>query len=281
MEQNHIPQHLIRSRRVKRKRAGAKVAALAVCLVLLVLMTGTTIGRYQHEFNSDGSVRAKEFYFTSNFLDGSTHTLAPGSTEVTFTLGNHTDELRCSEVDIAYVVTVEPSNGVTVAYNNDVNDDKKLPLGDTLDDTVTLTGLTPGTYTIKATGTGTVGAAGTGGYTGTLTAQIEVLPVEGAVYKYLDTSNSEYVLLTVWAQGYKGNVEIQPPVGLIPDNTDPVMRSLTTDGTPFTDATSFNTGGNAEGYASHTYRFFGDGVTAEDFTVTYDGGGTAAEKDPS
>ncbi len=267
MGKRQIPRHL--NHAGKKKSAGITVAVPAVCLLLLVILVGAVIGRYQRQFGSGGSVRAKEFYFTSDFLDGSTHTLAPGSTEVKFSLSNHADELRWSEVDIAYEVTVEPTGGATLSNGSGTLDkDAKS------DKEVTITGLTPGTYTVTA--------VGTGGYKKTLTATIKVLPVESVVYKYLDTTNSEYVLLTVWAQGYKGSVTIQPPEGLIPDNTDLKMKDATT-GAEFTDEESFNTPGNAEGYSSHTYRFFvtnDSPVTAGNFKVTY-AGKSAAEKTPS
>lgn len=235
------------------------LAALVGSLALLVALTGAAIGRYQHQFYSEGSVRAKEFYFTSNFLDGETHTLGPGSTEVTFSLGNHADELRFSEVDIAYEVTVTPmegtvANDLTVEYSNE---SKKLPCTGVQDHSVTIKELTPGKYTVTATGTG--------GYQQTLTAVIEVLSQEPVVYMHLDTTHSEYVLLTVWAQGYTGDVTITPPTGMIPDNTDPVMRDAKT-GQVFTDRTSFQ----GDAYSSHVYRFFGSGATTANFTVTYD-----------
>lgn len=264
MGKRHIPSHL--HHKAKKKSARTAVAALAVCLLLLVVLIGAAIGRYQHQLHSEGSVRAQEFYFTSDFLDGSAHTLAPGSTEVSFTLGNHADDLRFSEVDITYTVTITPSDGVTIEYDNA---DQKLTRGDTQDDTVTLKNLQPGViYAIHA--------KGTGGYEKALTATIEVLSPEQGVYKYLDTTNSEYVLLTVWAQDYQGIVKITPPAGLIPDNTDRVMEAVKTSET-ITDETSFQ----SSGYCSHTYRFFGSGVTAEDFTITYNHDQTATIKAPN
>lgn len=266
MGKRHIPRHL--SRKAKKKSAGATLAVLAVCFVLPAILLGAVIGRYQHQLQSDGSVRAREFYFTSDFLDGGTHTLtpapAPGTTQVSFTLGNHADELRFSEVDIAYEVTVTPVDGVSVEGGSGT-----LTQNEKSDATVIIKNLKPGvTYTIEATGTG--------GYQKALTATIEVLNTEPAVYKYLDTTNHEYVLLTVWAQGYQGDVTITPPAGLIPDNTDSVMEGIQT-GAAFTDAASFQD----SGYCSHTYRFFGGGVTAGDFTVTYGSSQTAKVKAPS
>lgn len=268
MGKRHIPRHL--SPKAKKKSMGATVAVLAVCFVLPVILIGAVIGRYQQQLRSDNPVRAREFYFTSDFLDGGAHTLAPETTQVSFTLGNHADDLRFSEVDITYEVTVTPTDGsasgVTVEYGNTA---KKLAQGQIQDDTVTIQNLKPGhTYTIEA--------KGTGGYEKTLTAAIEVLSTEPAVYKHLDTTNPEYVLLTVWAQGYQGEVTIAPPSGLIPDNTDPVMDGVQTDAA-FTDRTSFQD----SGYCSHTYRFFGSGVTANDFEVTYGSGQAATVKAPS
>jgi len=269
MEKLKLPRQL--SRKGKKKRAGAAMAVPAVCLALLVILIGAAIGRYMHQINSAGSVRAKEFYFTSDFLDGEKHTLAPGSGELTFTLGNHADELRYSEVDIAYVVTVTDADGKTSTATVECkNSNQKLAKDKKEDNEVTISGLESGhTYTVTA--------VGTGGYEKTLTATIEVLPGETAVYKYLET-NSDYVLLTVWAQGYTGDVTITPPAELIPDNTDPVMGTVKT-GESFTDTTSFSN----DSYASHTYRFFGSAavVTADSFAVTYGADNTAAEvKDP-
>ncbi len=260
-----------------RNKAKKANAALAVCLVLLVILIGAAIGRYQRQFQSDGSAKALDFYFTSNLLDGGTHTLAAGSDKVEFTLGNHADELRYSEVDIAYVVTVTPADdgtvtdGVKVGYGNA---SQKLNRGGKQDDTVTVSDLEPGTYTVKAEGIGS-NQEGAGGYKTILTATIVVPEPESVVYKYLDTTNSEYVLLTVWSQGYQGTVTITPPASLIPDNTDRVMETTKT-GETITDEISFRD----SGYSSHTYRFFGSGVTAEDFIVAY-GSQTATVKAPN
>lgn len=273
--------------KAKKWHVGALAALL--CLALLVLLVGTAIGRYQHQIKSEGSVRAKEFYFTSDFLNGGTHTLAPGSTEVSFTLSSHADELRFSEMDITYEVTVSPSEGVDIQYSKadkkftgvDINAED-VSIAD-YTHTVTIKDLKPGTYTVTATGKG--------GYVKTLNATVKVLGPESAVYKHLDKNNPDYVLLTVWAQGWKGNVTITPKAGtpaatLIPDNTDLVMENAKT-GEVFTDQTSFCN----DSYSSHTYRFFyggggtaGSAVTVDNFdvTCTADGGSTTAtEKAPS
>jgi len=230
--------------RSKKNPAGAAAAALAVSLVLLVVLISTAVGRYQHQLSSDGSVRAKEFYFTSDFLDGGVHTLAPGSNEVRFTLGNHADELRFSEVDIDYDVTVAPADGVSVECDRA---DKKLPASGVQDNTVTIKGLKPGTYY-------TVMATGRGGYEKTLTATIEVLPGGEKLYYYLESG--EYKLLTVWNEGdTDGSVTITYTG--IPDNTNPNMTDWTTNSSQKVAIGA---------HESKVFRFFGGTVTVPNAT---------------
>ncbi len=213
-------------------------AVLGVCLVMLVVLIGAAIGRYQHQFRSGGSVRAKEFYFTSDFLDGETHTLAPGSTSVTFKLGNHADELRISEVDIAYTVTV--NNGATVTPASGT-----LTAGVTgADAEITITGLQSGeTYTVTA--------VGKGGYTKTLTATIKVLEEAARPYYHIDTVPGEYILLTVWNEGSVEKTVTIQYTG-IPDNTNPNMGDWTTGGTQKVTVAP---------HSSMVFRFFGGTVT--------------------
>lgn len=251
MEKRHIPKNL--RHKGKKKSLGAAAAAFAVCLVLFVFLIGAVIGRYQRQLRSDNSVKAKEFYFTSNLLDGGTHTLAPGSTEVTFTLGNHADELRFSEVDIAYTVTVTPADNVTVEYSNTAH---KLLKGDKQDDTVTIKGLSPNTYTVTATGEGR--------YSQTLTAKIVVLPTEGQVYYNEDNVPGEYILLTVWNEGEQERSVTITYKG-IPDNTNPNMMNWNTGG-----ETAQKEEVSIEPHESKVFRFF----NATDITVD---GATAKE----
>jgi len=257
MREGHIPKHL--SRKAKRRSVGVTAAALVVCFMLAVILAGSVIGRYQRQLRTDNAARALEFYFTSDFLDGSTRTLAPGSTEVKFSLGNYADELRWSEVNIDYKVTVEPADGVTsvdsvtVAYGST---NHKFGTDAPQDHTVTITGLKPGTYIVKATGTG--------GYSKTLTATLEV-PSEGArLYWHLDNVPGEYTLLTVWNEGdTKGTVTIEYKG--IPDNTNPNMGDWVTGGDPPQTKQV-----EIEPHASMVFRFF-DGAD-----ITTD----AADKEP-
>ncbi|MCQ2478823.1 MAG: hypothetical protein MJ091_06425 [Clostridia bacterium] len=230
---------------------------IVVIMVLALASIGVVSARYIYQNGTQGTIQSQEFYFSSNLLDGQTHTLAPGSAQISFSLGNHDDDLRYSQVAINYTVKV---NGAAATGTN-VTD--SLAAGSIQNKKVTVSGLNPGqSYTITA--------EGVGGYHKTLSATIVIPQPDASLYKYLDTSNPGYVLLTVWAKGVQGNVTITPPNTVIPDNTDAVMRSATT-GVAFIDSTSFA----SSGYASHVYGFFGSGVTAENFTVTC--GSIAAE----
>lgn len=242
-------------------KRGKTIAAVAVGILLVLGLLSAVGARYLYKENSRGYVKAKEFYFTSSLLDGASHTLAPGSTAVTFTLGNHPDALRYSEAPIAYTVKIDGAapQGTNLAGT--------LDAGSVQDQTVTITNLQPGTYTVTA--------EGKGGYHKTLTATLVVPAQDRYLYKHLDTTNSEYVLLTVWAKGVSGTVTVSAPASLIPDNTDSAMRTAQT-GLPFTDSESFVD----SGYCSHVYRFFGSGVTADDFSVTCSDI-TAIEKAPN
>ncbi len=244
MGKRHIPKNL-RSK-AKKKSMCIAAATFAVCFVMLLLCVpiGGVFGKYQRQIYSDGWTKAQDFYFTSNLLDGGTHTLAPRSTEVTFTLSNHADDLRYSEMDIKYEVTVTPDSvdGAAVTVNPGSG---KLMTDDVRDVNVTISDLEAGTYTVTA--------VGTGGYSKTLTAEIVVLPEEANLYYYLENTG-EYILLTVWNEGdEQGTVTIQYTG--IPDNTNPNMTDWKTDeGSGGKNVTLTH-------HESKVFRFFGGTVT--------------------
>lgn len=215
-----------------------------VLIVLLCILSGGFVfAKYFTDLgNSDGTVKAGSFYFTSNLLDGESHTLAPGSESVTFTLGNHADDLRYSEVDITYTVTVD--NGATVDKATGT-----LTKGVVNDVKITISNLAPG-KTYKVT------AEGKGGYSKTLTATIVVPADKSKLYYDTDTSVSEYTLLTVWNEGNASGTVTITYTG-IPDNTNPNMTDWTTNGS--------DKSVTLEPYESKVFRFFGETVA---ITVT-------------
>lgn len=222
----------------KNKKEKKILYTAAVLLLILILMTGMLVAKYISERNSNGLVRADNFYFTSSLLDGKSHTLSPSSTSVTFTLGNHEDDLRFSEVDINYTVTVDNA-GATVTGGTG-----SLEKGSVKDAEVTISNLEPGTYKITA--------VGEGGYSKTLTATIVVPEKAVQLYQYQDSSADEYIILTVWNEGdASGKVTITYTGA--PDNTNPDMASWLTNGTQEV---------TIQPHESKTFRFFGGTVSA-------------------
>ena len=64
---------------------------------------------------------------------------------------------------------------------------------------------------------------------------------------------------------YKGDVKITIPSGLIPDNTNDILKNVKTGDAQFTDTVNFS-----ENYSSYEYRFFkssSQDVNVNDFTV--------------
>ena len=129
--------------------------------------------------------------------------------------------------------------------------------------TISLTGLTKGTYTVTAEATSPYQATLKGTFT---------IPTEspGVHYSVTDTSGSPYVLLTVWTENYSGKIRLTWPAGLIPDSTNAELSS----------ASTYSGGGYTAGsivisgapYGSNVYRFFKQNTSAvfttDQFTAT-------------
>lgn len=207
-------------------------------------------------------VTTNMFYFRSNYLTDAATTpeisLNPGTTSVDIELYNFADELRNSELDIQYTISVTSSNGGSGSLSKNTDVLTGVSAGTTKStDTVTLSGLENGkSYTVTAVGKSKTNAQSTtyGGYEKTIKATFTVGSETPKVYKYLDKSNPDYCLLMVWTTGSaKGNAQIGYPVNLIPDNTDPAMSGWTTG--PATNKAE-TTASFSDYYSSHTYRFF-------------------------
>ena len=231
-----------------------KRTIIITVLVVLLFTVGGVFAKYIYNSGGMGLLSAKEFYFTSNLLTENTakYVLNSKTTEISFTLGNNADKLRFSQDDIKYSITVGCKSGDSYPEENiKYADSEQVLSGGSVDTTsITLKGLTMGeTYTVTATGKA--------GYKQTLKAEFTVSDKEENVHMHLDTSNDAFVLLTVWTHNMTGPLTVITPAGLIPDNTDPILRKVYNySGTEygavqFTDNTNFT-----EAYSSYTYRFF-------------------------
>lgn len=230
-------------------------STVVVALVVTVGLTWNSVAKYFESFSrDDAAVKAKEFYFTSDYLtpEGKTYTLTPGAdgtVDVTFELRNY-DGLNKSELDIGYTVTIQPNVDITYHGDKSINVRKVID-GQVIEgeamEKVTLENLEAGqTYTVTATGEN--------GYQQTLRATFVVDPVVTGLFK--NTKNyGDYVLLTIWAEDEGGTVKFTVPSGLIPDATDDMLTGKDVD-------SEITVVLNA--HESRTFRFF--------TTSTYAGG---------
>lgn len=227
------------------------LVSLAAAVVLTACAVGGIYAKYVYDRDRFGLVATPNFYFQSDLLsaDGAEYKLNSGTKAITFTLTNSADDLRFSDEEISYTVT---SDGGSLSVGAGT-----LEKGEKRTVTVTLTGLEDGkTYTVTA--------VGTAGFEETLTATFTVQSDAHAVYMHTDTSNPAFVVLTVWTKDLAGTVTVTIPEGLIPDNTDPNMRDLTTGEESF----AFT----LDKYSSASYRFFvGTWDKTTPFGVTLNG----------
>ena len=239
-------------KRKKHKVRGAQINKTVALLVLFCLCIGgisLVSARYikQRETNNN-SAKADEFYFESDILDGQTHEIIPtennGTTaSVKIRLMNYVDELRYSGTDIEYSVTVkEEGTDTQLADNNINNQTGTIATGEKHFADVTLSNLEAGkTYIVTAT-TSNI-------YKKTLTGTIQVKTPDRQVQAEI-SDKTQYIEVTVWTTDYTGSVKLTyGDIGLIPDNTDSMMRGMqSTGGTITNDNWGTNT--------SHVFRFF-------------------------
>ena len=239
--------------------------------VVCILAFGAFIvyAKYIQTSQYNDAVTAKEFYFSSDVMDGGVHEIpaldvaedGTTSATLTFHLMNHEDQLRYSEVAVDYNVTWKEENGnASETSGNGINLSGQIVAGKghgdqtsdqtndkTNDKTVTISGLEQGkTYTVTATATAP--------YTKTLTATIRVQQ-KNAELQASVSDHGNYIEVTVWTADKAKTIRlINHAAGLIPDNTDSFLENMQT-GTGNSgenQSVSVALGSNA----SHVFRFF-------------------------
>lgn len=249
----------------KRKhRRNRLTTALAVVAVLSAVLTASlawgAMAKYAHQSKREGLVRAKEFYFTSDYLatNNPEYTLNPGNAEttsVTFELRNY-DGLLVSELPVKYTITVtdnDPDYNATVA----IGGNSEIAVGEAKE-SITLSNLRLGkSYTVEA--------KGSNGYEKTLYATFTVKkPNEGIFYNTKKVG--DYVLVTVWTENATAsNIVVTVPTNFIPDATDVALSGWTTGAGSVAME-------NLNAYESRSYRFFQNGGDISQIAVTADGG---------
>lgn len=247
--------------RMSDSKANKRIYVLLMLLVMTVILSSAVsnlFAKYVSTQTKQQTATAPQFYFESDLLteEGAAYTFSSAMGQISFYLYNHADELRVSEIDINYTVTVtcEEEDIATVqgtlsASANGTSARINLPP------------LTPGkTYTVQA--------VGENGYTRTLRATFYVTD-ESGFYKYVDTTNLYFVELTVWTQNTTDTYTVTFPAGLIPDNTCEGLETVQTTGRTFCV--------NLTPYSSQTFRFFiPDGYTGDYTFSVQDGSGNEA-----
>lgn len=227
-----------------------KITAIlfAVALLCFIIAGSVSLAKYIIQKRNEGYVESPEFYFSSNILgegSGKTYSLSMGTTSIEFDIYNTEDELRLSGLDIDYVIEVTGGasvNKTSGTLAKDVLSSETIELSGMIDG---------GTYEVIVTGEA--------GYELVLKAKFIVGVEKKGFYMSVDNDDEAFVLLTVWSENITGPVDITIPYGLIPDNTNEVMKNvknynketLKYESVSFEDSLNFN-----EAYASHTYRFF-------------------------
>ncbi len=234
-------------------------------LLASVAVTSGVLAKYADSREQDPKkATAKSFYFESDLLteDDHLYRINSGTESIEFTLYNYENDLRVSETECTYTVSVT-TDDAEVTINGVERKDATITVGAVkADTTVTLGGLDDG-YEYKVT------VVADGGYKKTLGAIFAIAPDKTGFFMNVNANDAQYVILTVWSENVSGNVTVSVPAGLIPDTTDPIMKNITnyTDGEytafEFTDSESF-----AAAYSSHAYRFFKtDDYQSGTFTV--------------
>ena len=240
------------------KGRGARVNKVVALLVLFCVCIGgisMVSAKYIKQRDlDDNSAKAQEFYFESDLLDGGEHEIvatkdAVGNVtgSVTIRLKNYVDELRFSETEIVYDVSVKKTDTNTdtdtlLPASSIQNKSGTIAAGSKQKQDVTISNLEPGkTYLVTAV-TDNI-------YKKTLQGTIKVLAPDENVNAAVN-DQTEYIEVTVWTTDYTGEVTLNyGNIGLIPDNTNAKMRGASSTGGRISES-------NWEANTSYVFRFF-------------------------
>ena len=276
------------------------ISGIWLLAVLSFIATGNVFAKYVYTHEYDPThVTAKAFYFESDYLTTRTdQTYYPNATtqSVSFNLYNYNYSVcpdpacaeceNASQVDCTYTITVTSYNRANSTYEEDFTFEVKV--GETVKNTPTTTDekaktmQTTATANKKTVQTVTISGiepnhdykvtvTANGGYTKTLQATFSVAKLEEGFFMNLDTSNDEFIILTVWTVGnsFTGEATISVPAGLIPDATDSKLTSIDNYNAESGKYTAFDFGDTVSAFSARSYRFFktADYNSNDKFTV--------------
>lgn len=245
----------IKKRKQNKSRCAKKIVAFLVLFCICIGGISMISAKYiKQTTTNNNAATAKEFYFESDLLDGSTHEVTPtdnGTATVKIRLKNYVDELRYSETEIKYEISVKETGSDTEAKNITVsNGSGTISTGAKNYADIELSKLEAGkSYTVTAT-TDNI-------YHKTLKGTIQVSKPDTEINASVH-DETQYIEVTIWTNDYRGDVALNysNSIGLSPDNTDTKMKGKTIGDTI---TTSFKAN------QSHVFRFF-----KEDTSKNYD-----------
>ena len=242
-----------------------KVVLVILCVFVLFMFTKSSLAKYNANKNKDFLYEASSFYFTSDTLNSdstvSVYTFATGTDYIEFNIANNEDNLRYSEVDIHYQVTITDINGNSVKDKNNntiSNIDANLTKNNINANTHRFSNLEDGAYIVTATSISP--------YSKTIRANFIITNSDTNLrYTVTDAVNSPILQLTISTNDYSGNVKILWPEGITPDNTISVFENLKTGYTSSSITVSLTKNGE------YIYQFFKENpsrvYTTSDFTI--------------
>lgn len=181
---------------------------------VLLVFNGYTVAKYIAQRETEPVYAAKNFYFESDLLseEGKTYTLKTGVDQISFILMNHPDALRKAQVDISYEIWVDGAK-----CTDYTGDDGTLKM--TEDDVqITLPELSAGEHTVEARATGP--------YVKTLKGTFIIEPEDKKIAIAVnDAAGDPALLLTVTTTDFEGQVTIQWPNTVLPNNADPLLKN--------------------------------------------------------
>ena len=208
-------------KRINRSKVRSKFNFNKLLLIAIpVFLIGGTIAKYINEKNMDIVYEASNFYFESDLLSDNTepsvYTYNRGNTTISIKLMNNVDDLRYSEVDIEYLVSITDINGNKIEdkNGNQINSiSGTLEKGSIKSDVITFDNLKTGNYLVTAKAISP--------YTKTIQGTFSITEKNEKInYQVNDSIGSPILQLTVLTEDYSGDVKITWPVNVVPDSTD-------------------------------------------------------------
>lgn len=202
----------------KKKRTGRRLFLAGVILAAAALITGLTMAKYVHQWESDPALAdARAFYFTSDLLKESgtdSYKLYSWGDGIKIKLQNFEDVKRISETDIAYTVTCDDGKGTVEDKGNG-----KMSKGSASENLIVIHP-EPGAKSV------TVRAKATAPYEKELTATFELEDTSQPMFQIVDTAGEAAAELIIKGGNKTQRFSMSWDSGLLaPDRTNPLFQA--------------------------------------------------------